>query len=83
MSETVLEDAAAQVGLELFDHELGQASGLLGALEKLRPVLLDQPVEQRLLGLATLVAVEPGARRACCGRTSHRESSVAASARCS
>ena len=32
---------------------------------------------------AALVAVEPGARRACCGRASHREWSAAASARCS
>ena len=60
----MLEDAAAQVCLELFDHEVRQAAGLLGPLEEGRPVLLDQLVRQRLLGTARLVAVSTWSRRA-------------------
>jgi hypothetical protein len=57
VGEAVLEDATAQVRLELVNHELGQTTGLLGSLAEGRPMLLDQLVEQGLLGAAALVAV--------------------------
>jgi hypothetical protein len=64
VGEAVLEHAAAQVRLELLDDEVGQAAGLVGALEEARPVLLDELVQQRLVGPATLVAVSARSRRA-------------------
>jgi hypothetical protein len=64
VSEAVLEDAAASVRLELLDDEVRQAAGLFGSLEEGRPVLLDEPVQQRLVGPASLVAVSTRSRRA-------------------
>jgi hypothetical protein len=64
VGETVLEHAAAQVRLELLDDEVRQAAGLLGSLEEGRPVLLDELVQPRLVGPATLVAVSTRSRRA-------------------
>lgn len=78
MSEAVLEDAAAQVRLELVDDELGQATNLLGALAELRPVLLDQLVEQGLLWPTALVPVGP---RASCRGAGHHGSTAPARSR--
>jgi hypothetical protein len=64
MSEAVLEHAAAQVRLELLDDEVRQTAGLFGSLEEGRPVLLDELVQPRLVGSATLVAVSTRSRRA-------------------
>ena len=72
MREAVLEDAAAQVRLELVDDELGQATSLLGARAKARPVLRDDLVEQGLLRLTALVAVSAWCR-ACRGGGAHDE----------
>ena len=49
--ETVLEDAAAEVRLELIDDELRQTALELGSLAEARPVAGDDLVEQGLLGL--------------------------------
>jgi len=57
--QTVVENAAAQIRLELVGHELGQPACLLGPLTEGRPVLLDQLVEQALLGPTALVPVGP------------------------
>jgi hypothetical protein len=57
VGEAVLENAAAQVRFELVQHEPGQTTGLLGSLAEGRPMLLDQLVEQGLLGTVALVAV--------------------------
>jgi hypothetical protein len=54
----------ASVRLELLDDEVRQAARLLGSLEEDRPVLLDELVQQRLVGPATLVAVSTRSRRA-------------------
>jgi hypothetical protein len=59
VSEAVLENPATQVCLEFVDHELGQPACLLGPLTEGRPVLLDQLVEQALLGSTTLIPVGP------------------------
>jgi hypothetical protein len=45
VGEAMLEDAAAQVCLELFDDEVRQAAGWLGPLDEGRPVLLDELVQ--------------------------------------
>ena len=83
MGEAVLEDATAQIRLELVEHEFGQTAGLLRSLAEARPMLLDQLIEQSLLGSTALVAVLPWACRASCGRMGHRHGlSVAASRRC-
>lgn len=55
---------ATLVRLELFDDEVRHATGLLGALEEGRPVLLDELVQPRLVGPAMLIAVSTRSRRA-------------------
>jgi hypothetical protein len=59
VNDPVFGEPAAQIRLELVDDELGQAACCLGSLEEGRPVLLDDPVQERLLGSSTLVAVSP------------------------
>ena len=56
--EPVLEQAAAQVGIELPHHELRQAAALLlGPLQEARPVLAHERVEPRLFWPSARVAV--------------------------
>ena len=58
MHQAVLEDAAAQVLLELPHHELRQTAALLlRALHEARPVLAHELVQQCLFRPPTLVAV--------------------------
>ena len=57
LDEAVLEEATAQVLVELTHDEGGEAALFLGALEEARPVLADELVQQRLLGATALVAV--------------------------
>jgi len=57
LHEAVLEEATAQVLVELTHDEGGEAALFLGALEEARPVLADELVQQRLLGATALVAV--------------------------
>ena len=58
MHQAVLEDAAAQVLLELPHHELRQpAASLLRPLHEARPVLAHELVEERLVRPPTRVAV--------------------------
>jgi hypothetical protein len=55
--EAVLEHAAAQVGLELLAHILGQrAVFYLTAREKVRPMRLHQRIQQRALGTVRRIA---------------------------
>jgi hypothetical protein len=50
MQTAVVEPPAAQVLLELLDHEARQPTVLLHALDKRRPVLRHHLVEHRALG---------------------------------
>jgi hypothetical protein len=50
-------ECTAQIRLELVGHELGQTTGLLRPLAKARPMLVDQLIEEGLLGPTALVAV--------------------------
>jgi hypothetical protein len=52
----VLEPATAQELLHLPHHEARQHTGLLGALAKRWPVLLDDPVQNRRFGAVPLIA---------------------------
>jgi hypothetical protein len=63
LDTAVLEQAAAQVLLEVADHEARQAALLLGALDEPRPVLAHQRVQQRLLRASPHIPVRTAARR--------------------
>jgi hypothetical protein len=66
----MLEQAAAQVLLDLAHHEGRQSASRLGALLELAPVRRDRAVEHRLLGTMTLVRAETS-RVAAWGVLSH------------
>ena len=79
----VLEEAAAQVLLELPHHETRQAALLLGPLEKPWPVLAHQRVQQRLLRTSPRVPVRAvGLPALAARRASHDASSVRVIHRC-
>jgi hypothetical protein len=79
VSEAVLEQAAAQVGVELVDDKLRQTPRFLGPGAEARPVALEQLVEKGLVRTAALVAVQASSRR----RRGHsHESSARAAWRC-
>ncbi len=66
----VLEQAAAQVLLDLAHYEGRQSASRIGALLELAPVSRDGAVEHRLFGTMTLVRAAPS-RVAVWGVLSH------------
>src|SRR5690606_11975134 len=78
--EAVLEHAAAQILFEVAHDEARQPAMCLGALQKQRPVLANEPIEQRRLRLAPGVAIRP--RRARLHGRAHGPRSLAAARTC-
>jgi len=82
--EPVFEYAAAQVLLELAHHETREAPCLVCALEKLVPVLLDDLVQEGILGATSGIAICPRSNRfpGCNARGGRHERELALAIAC-